>query len=42
MGVGLVVALLLKELPLRTTSYVEEANEGRAASPREAVPQEKS
>jgi hypothetical protein len=41
MAVGLVAALLLKELPLRTKSHVEEADEQRAA-PHGAASQEKS
>jgi MFS family permease len=42
MGVGLVAAFMLKELPLRTTSYVEEADQRRAARSHGAVPPEKS
>lgn len=42
MSLGLVAALMLKELPLRTKSYVEEAHEGRAAPCHGAAPQDKS
>ena len=42
MGLGLVAALLLKELPLRTKSHVEEADERRAPPSHGAAPQEKS
>jgi hypothetical protein len=41
MGLGLVAALMLKELPLRTKSHVEEADEQRAAPSPGAASQEK-
>jgi hypothetical protein len=39
MGVGLLAALMLKELPLRTKSHVEEAAERRAESSHDTAPQ---
>src|SRR5262245_60020696 len=39
MGLGLVAALLLKEIPLRTKSHVEEADERRAAAAGAAPPE---
>jgi len=42
MALGLVAALLLKELPLRTKSYVEEAEAQRAAPAHAAAPPEQS
>lgn len=41
-GLGLVAALMLKELPLRTKSHVEEADEQRAAPSHGAAQQGKS
>jgi hypothetical protein len=40
MALGLVAALMLKELPLRTKSHVEEATERRAAPSHGAATQE--
>jgi hypothetical protein len=39
---GLVAALMLKELPLRTKSHVEEADERQAAPSHGAAPREES
>ena len=42
MALGLVAALMLKELPLRTKSHVEEAEGQRTAPAKGAAPPETS